>query len=141
MYYGSATNTLDGKGRVSFPKVFRQRLGEDAVSFVALDLDGTELRLWTTEAFEEWVRNIFPKKPGRPDRAEEQARRTVLSNALPLDLDDHKRLCLPKKIIQSLGLETEVEFSSDDDYIVLRKPSTTEAALTVTEAIYGKEEA
>jgi DNA-binding transcriptional regulator/RsmH inhibitor MraZ len=140
MFYSASISTLDDKGRVSFPGVFRQQTGEDVLSFVALSWNASECHLFTKADFEEWVRNRFPKQQGKPSREEQENRRAILGSAEPLELDDHKRFCLSKELRERLGLaaKDKIQFIGDDDHIVLTKSEGTTNAKTAEAAYYGE---
>jgi MraZ protein len=103
MFVGRFEHSLDPKGRVVLPAVFRDRLA--AGGYVAKALDGC-LAVWAPEDFEREAEEMVEKaKRGEISRS---ALRALSSGAATVKPDSQGRIAIPADLRAFAGLEHDV---------------------------------
>ena len=109
-FIGSFSHSLDAKGRLVIPQVFREKLGEQFC--VAPSYDFKSIAVYPTEMWER--RNREYEKLGKLNPALNR----YLEQFYALSYDDQGRVLLPVNIRQKiLGEERDVEITGANDHI------------------------
>lgn len=114
MFLGEHRHTLDAKGRVILPSVFRERLQEGLVMTAWLD------RCLTVHTLDGWQRVITNLRTLRStDRRERQFLRMMTSSAHQDALDRQGRVTIPARLREYAGLGRDVTVVGADDRLEL----------------------
>ncbi len=105
-FIGQAKTAIDGKGRSSFPREFRQQLSaEEGERFVVTKGPNRTLWLFVLNEYEKFLADLEKSKT----RLEAEKFRKNLCEAL-VELDGQNRILLPKELMSYAGLTTEVRY-------------------------------
>jgi MraZ protein len=103
-FYGSVTNKIDAKGRISVPARFRAVIGDDAfqgvwcfASFVAEAIEG-----YTAQGMEKYAEQIRKLDKYSVDR--ESFEHSVLGSVHDLSFDSEGRILLPEQLLRHAHL-------------------------------------
>jgi MraZ protein len=118
MFLGQYQHSLDDKGRLTIPAVFRDALGEGA--FVSQGFD-RNLMVMTAAYFQDVYQRI--NALSITDPAARLLRRLVLSNAYQVEVDKAGRILLPQNLRQFLGLNGEAIAVGQGEYFEIWSPS------------------
>ena len=102
MFVGMFEHSLDDKGRVVLPSVFRPHL----VNHGFLSQYDQCLGLWTPEGFDEVAQRLTDKV--RAGEASQLALRAFSANAHQVKLDSQGRIGIPERLRAFAGLERDV---------------------------------
>lgn len=102
MFVGTFEHSLDEKGRVVLPAVFRHHLAERGF----LSQYDQCLGLWTPEAFEEVARRLTERV--RAGEASQLALRAFSANAHEVKPDSQGRIVIPERLREFAGLDRDV---------------------------------
>lgn len=123
-FIGTYYHTLEEKGRVSVPKVFRQELSPGSV--ITKGLDGC-LFIFTSESWSKLVGKLetlpLTSKPAR------DFLRLLTYHAVPLTPDKLGRTHLPETLIKLAGIKKEVVFAGALTRVEIWDKSTYHAYL------------
>ncbi len=118
MFLGQYQHSLDDKGRLTIPAVFRDALGEGA--FVSQGFD-RNLMVMTAAYFQEVYDRI--NALSITDPAARLLRRLVLSNAYQVEVDKAGRILLPQSLRQFLSLNGEAIAVGQGEYFEIWSPT------------------
>lgn len=131
--YGTFEHSMDDRGRVAVPALFRRELLDGGVLRPAED--GC-LELYTQQGFEAETEQRLGDS-GTQRRADRRRRRTFLPDAQHVDLDRQGRIVIPQEMRESAGLSGRVSLLGLGDYIELWDPQrwTDERAAAEAESV------
>lgn len=116
--YGAFEHSLDGRGRVAIPAVFRRVLHEGGV--LRPGQDGC-LELYSREAFaDETARRLGDS--GTRRIGDRRLRRSFLPEAQSVDLDAQGRIVIPPDMRERAGLDGRVSLLGLGDYVEIWDP-------------------
>jgi MraZ protein len=133
-YLGSFVHSLDDKGRVSMPAVFRR--GTREPRFVLAQVNGPALTLFpeaTWNEVEERLRELMRRKP--------DTRMWVLNkmaNAVEVTPDSQGRILIPSRLQEAAGLDGQVQLIGAIDRIELWNPAAFERAVQEEAGDFGE---
>ncbi|MBS1704949.1 MAG: cell division/cell wall cluster transcriptional repressor MraZ [Armatimonadetes bacterium] len=107
--------SIDAKGRVLFPKKFRDGLGED---FVILVGEHYQLILYPNQVFQEIVDEI-QKYPRLSQGRQNYTREFTRDSEQGLEFDPQGRLVIPQKLRTVANLKGELKLMGQIDYLEL----------------------
>jgi MraZ protein len=114
MFAGTFYYTLETKGRVSVPALFRKQLGKKPV--LTRGLDGS-LFLYEQEA---WMKLITELQDTTVlKKAHRDTVRLFLNEAIELEIDAQGRIHLPAHLCDKVGLKKTVVFAGSLDHVEL----------------------
>jgi MraZ protein len=118
MFLGQYQHSLDDKGRLTIPAVFRDALGEGA--FISQGFD-RNLMVMTSAYFQEVYGRL--NALSITDPSARLLRRLVLSNAYQVEVDKSGRILLPQNLRQFLALNGEAIAVGQGEYFEIWTPS------------------
>jgi MraZ protein len=133
-YLGSFIHSLDEKGRVSMPAVFRRGTAE--FRFVLAQVNEPALTLYpeaTWTGVEERLRELVRRKPA--------TRLWVLdkmANAVEVVPDSQGRILIPSRLQEAAGLDGQVQLIGAIDRIELWNPAAFERAVREEAGDFGE---
>jgi len=111
--YGTFEHSMDERGRVAIPAVFRRALQDGAV--LRPNEDGC-LELYTQASFDaETARRLG--ESGTRKRGDRRRRRTFLPHSLHVDLDGQGRIVVPQEMRAAASLDGRVSLVGLGDYV------------------------
>lgn len=116
--FGEYRHKLDAKGRLSLPSGIRKNFTEDTQLVVVPGTKKEFLSVYTVEAFEAWVADVFEKRGGyNPgDRVHVMLRTTLNASAMPNSMDAVGRIGLSPKQREMAGLDKDVVLVGNTDH-------------------------
>jgi len=115
-FQGNETAVLDGNGRVPFPLSFRKLVPNEREFYVSPGVDNC-LHLRRVCDYEVWRLKLDQLEQTRENYIN---RRKLLSNTERVVLDDKQnRFLLPKKLKEWAGIDKDVVFSGNGDFVVI----------------------
>lgn len=119
MFLGTFQHTLDPKGRVILPAIFRDELGEGLVMTVGMD------NCVTLHPMLDWQRVIERLSTLRSADASERSRaRMVTADAHPETLDKQGRITIPARLREYASLGRDVTVVGNNAHIELWDTTT-----------------
>lgn len=114
-FFGSYDHSIDAKGRIIIPTVYRKDLGESFT--ITVGLDDQSIAIYPDAAFEEMVEELFRLNRRKPSVQRQQDH--VAKFSYPgMQADNQGRVLLPVKLRQYvLGEAKDVEISGALDHI------------------------
>ena len=109
MFRGRHSHTIDAKGRVSIPVVYRMHLQQRSDQPAFLTADENCLRLYPFEDWRNHERHIVAQAELDPD-ARDYAR-LVISGAVEAPLDKQGRILVPQYLREHAHFDREVTFA------------------------------
>ena len=135
--YGTFEHSMDERGRVAIPAVFRRALQDGAVLRPAED--GC-LELYTQQAFDAETA-LRLGESGTRKRGDRRRRRTFLPDSLHVDLDRQGRVVVPQEMRAVAGLDGRVSLVGLGDYVEIWDPERWAAERAASEAEEAAEDA
>ena len=136
-FYGKYEHSLDGRGRIAIPAVYRRELHDGGVLRPA---DDGCIELYTREGFgAETDRRLGDS--GTRERADRQRRRDFLPEAFPVDLDQQGRIVIPQEMRERASLDGRVTLIGLGDYIELWNPERWDAEREAAAATMAEQDA
>ena len=131
-FFGSYDHSIDAKGRIIIPTVYRKDLGESFT--ITVGLDDQSIAIYPDAAFEEMVEELFRLNRRKPSVQRQQDH--VAKFSYPgMQADNQGRILLPVKLRQYvLGEAKDVEISGALDHIRI-----VDGAIGLAEDIFYKE--
>ncbi len=131
-FFGSYDHSIDAKGRIIIPTVYRKELGESFTITIGLD-DGS-IAIYPDAAFDEMVEELYRMNRRKP--AVQRQQDHVAKFSYPgMQADSQGRVLLPVKLRQYvLGEVKDVEISGALDHIRI-----VDSAIGLAEDTYYKE--
>lgn len=133
-FRGESEQTVDGKGRVSVPALFRRVVEasdpewKDGMRPELVIVYGTDkqphLDCYTVEAIEQIDRRIDRMKKGSIER--KMMERIYHGHSMPAQIVEDGRIVLPQKLRKKLDLDDKAFFIASGDHFQIWKPSTYE---------------
>lgn len=121
MFLGEYQHTLDSKGRLVLPSVFREHLNDGLVMTVGLD------HCLTVHPHEDWNRVLEGLRSLRTtDRRERMFTRMVTASAHAEQPDRQGRVTIPPRLREYAGLDREVTVVGADSRLELWETSRWE---------------
>ena len=111
MFVGTFEHSLDDKGRVVLPAVFRGQLAQGGV---VTKLDSC-LGVWTAEEFDEVARTMVERV--RAGEADRDVVRSFAADAHHVTPDGQGRIMLPQRLRDFAGLQREVVVNGAFDHL------------------------
>ena len=111
MFVGTFEHSLDDKGRVVLPAVFRGQLAQGSV---VTKLDSC-LGVWTAEEFEQVARTMVERV--RAGEADRDVVRSFAADAHHVTPDGQGRIMLPQRLRDFAGLQREVVVNGAFDHV------------------------
>lgn len=114
---GSFRHKVDAKGRMSLPASFRKVLPTDLV--VTIDPFSECLRVYVTDAFNDWVNQVFEDKFGKFDSTDRQhvrLRGKLKARAADVSIDSAGRIMLPVDQRASVDIDKDVVVAGNTGY-------------------------
>ena len=110
MFTGHYVNSIDSKGRVSVPSLFRQDLGSKNFNSLILTnhFDGC-LYAYTPESWKEILEKI--SKLPQSKKEVKAYQRFVISSAVECQLDKLGRILIPQKLREEVKIKKEILFA------------------------------
>lgn len=117
-FLGSVDAKIDAKMRVFVPASFRKVLLEDAQSALILrkDIFQNCLVLYPVKVWEFEIEKLRSRL-SRWDKQQQQLFRQFVIDAERLEIDASGRVLLPKRCLQLVGIESEIQFLGVDNTI------------------------
>lgn len=134
--YGTFEHSMDDRGRVAIPAVFRRALQDGGVLRPAED--GC-LELYTQQGFDAET-ELRLGDSGTRRRGDRRRRRTFLPDALHVDLDRQGRIVVPQEMRAAAGLDGRASLVGLGDYIEIWDPERWTAERAAAEAETPDEE-
>ncbi len=105
MLLGQVNNKLDDKNRLSFPKKFRQELGDRLI--ITANMESSLLVVSTTR-----FNTLLEGTENKPfiDKSVRETQRFLLGSAVEIELDDKGRFILPAHLKDYSGIKAEAVF-------------------------------
>ncbi|MBR6384151.1 MAG: division/cell wall cluster transcriptional repressor MraZ [Lachnospiraceae bacterium] len=115
-------NNMDAKGRVILPVKFRENIGSTFILTKGLD------RNLTIYPMEEW-KNVEEKlsKLKRSNEAARNLKRRIQGAAVEVEVDNQDRITIPQNLRIFAGLEKELLFVGQGEYIEIWAKSRFDA--------------
>ena len=138
-FFGTYEHSLDGRGRVAIPAVYRRELHDGGVLRPA---DDGCLELYTHEGFgEETTRRLGDSGTSR--RGDRQRRRDFLPDAFGFhQLDQQGRIVVPQAMREHADLTDRITLVGLGDYIEIWSPDRWEdARQAASEAVAEEDDA
>ncbi len=131
-FFGSYDHSIDAKGRIIIPTVYRKDLGESFT--ITVGLDDESIAIYPDAAFEEMVEALYRMNRRKP--AVQRQQDHVAKFSYPgMQADNQGRILLPVKLRQYiLGDVKDVEISGALDHIRI-----VDSAIGLAEDTYYKE--
>ena len=131
-FFGSYDHSIDAKGRIIIPTVYRKDLGESFT--ITIGLDDQSIALYPDAAFDEMVEALYQMNRRKP--AVQRQQDHVAKFSYPgMQADTQGRVLLPVKLRQYvLGEGRDVEISGALDHIRI-----VDSAIGLAEDEYYKE--
>lgn len=131
-FFGSYDHSIDAKGRIIIPTVYRKDLGESFT--ITVGLDDESIAIYPDAAFEEMVEALYRMNRRKP--AVQRQQDHVAKFSYPgMQADNQGRILLPVKLRQYiLGDAKDVEISGALDHIRI-----VNSAIGLAEDTYYKE--
>ncbi len=131
-FFGSYDHSIDAKGRIIIPTVYRKDLGESFT--ITVGLDDASIAIYPDAAFDEMVEALYRMNRRKPSVQRQQDH--IAKFSYPgMQADNQGRVLLPVKLRQYiLGDVKDVEISGALDHIRI-----VESAIGLEEDIYYKE--
>ena len=131
-FFGSYDHSIDAKGRIIIPTVYRKDLGESFT--ITVGLDDASIAIYPDAAFDEMIEALYRMNRRKPSVQRQQDH--VAKFSYPgMQADNQGRVLLPVKLRQYiLGDVKDVEISGALDHIRI-----VESAIGLEEDIYYKE--
>jgi MraZ protein len=134
-FYGSVTNKIDAKGRISVPARFRAVVEDDAfqgvwcfASFVADTIEG-----YTAAGMEKYAEQI--RKLDKYSLERESFEHSVLGSVHELAFDSEGRILLPDQLLKHARLVGSATFVGLGDHFEIWDPQAYEERVTKARAI------
>lgn len=108
---------VDSKGRVALPSKFRKVLPKDLI--VSPNVKNECLYVFTTDTFNDWVKELFVDKFGGYDASNNQhvgLRRKLKARGEMVDTDSSGRITLKGDLRGKVGIEKDVVVIGNDGY-------------------------
>lgn len=120
MLVGSYEHTLDNKGRLSLPSIFRKELESSDLIVVPAPTDEA-LYVFNPKRFEAWLESLFDRTDGFNPRSRKDVaiRKRILSRSAAVVLDSAGRVNLPKELCSYAHLSKSVTVIGNYDYLEL----------------------
>lgn len=118
MFLGQYSHSLDDKGRLTIPSVFRDGLGEGA--FISQGFD-RNLMVMTAAYFKQVYDRI--NSMSLTDPSARLLRRLLLSSAYQVEVDKAGRILVPQNLRQFLGLNGEAMIVGQGEYFEVWSPA------------------
>lgn len=117
-FLGSIDAKIDAKMRVFVPAAFRKILQGEGLSVLVLrkDLFQDCLILYPENVWDQEVQALR-QKLSRWDRSEQQLFRQFVVDAERLEIDANGRILIPKRYLQMINVDSEVQFLGVDNTI------------------------
>ena len=114
-FFGSYDHSIDAKGRIIIPTVYRKDLGESFT--ITVGLDDQSIALYPDAAFDEMVEALYQMNRRKPSVQRQQDH--IAKYSYPgMQADNQGRVLLPVKLRQyMLGDAKDVEISGALDHI------------------------
>lgn len=109
-FFGTHTNRIDSKGRVSFPAPFRAalaRLGSEGV-FIYKSPKHTAIEGVTLERMQQMAAALETLSPYAEER--EYFETAIFGAAHPLQFDPEGRCVIPRALLEEVGISQDVAF-------------------------------
>jgi MraZ protein len=128
MFYGRKDLTIDDKGRLVLPSLYRNEF-QGGICFACYGLD-TCIELYPEETYKVKANKITSLNDF--DETARRVKRTFLSNTFDVQIDSHNRILLPKPLVEktktgrkvvAVGMYDHLEIWDSETY---EKRSTTE---------------
>ncbi len=119
-FRGSHPTTIDTKGRTSVPARLRDELaalGDRVVVTVSDSKTDRFLQIYPLQAWEQFEAKLMAHSPFEPGF--KQLMRLLVGNAVDLNVDDHGRINVPQNLRAYAGLEKDVIWSGQGNFIAL----------------------
>jgi len=131
-FFGSYDHSIDAKGRIIIPTVYRKGLGESFT--ITVGLDDNSIALYPDAAFDEMVDALYRMNRRKP--AVQRQQDHVAKFSYPgMQADNQGRVLLPVKLRQYvLGDAKDVEISGSLDHIRI-----VDSSVGLAEDTYYKE--
>ena len=131
-FFGSYDHSIDAKGRIIIPNVYRKDLGESFT--ITVGLDDASIAIYPDAAFDEMVEALYRLNRRKPSVQRQQDH--VAKFSYPgMQADNQGRVLLPVKLRQYiLGEVKDVEISGALDHIRI-----VDSAIGLAEDTYYKE--
>jgi MraZ protein len=133
MFLGEYQHTLDPKGRVILPAVYRERLSEGLVMTVGVD------KCISVHPTDDWQQVVEALRSLRPtERRERQFARVMLSSAHAETLDKQGRITIPARLrefaqltkdVMVVGQDTKVEIWDSERWAAYRDEAMADFAV------------
>lgn len=131
-FFGSYDHSIDAKGRIIIPTVYRRDLGETFT--ITVGLDDNSIALYPDASFDEMVEALYSMNRRKP--AVQRQQDHIAKFSYPgMQADNQGRVLLPVKLRQYvLGEARDVEISGALDHIRI-----VDSAIGLAEDTYYKE--
>ena len=134
--YGSFEHSMDGRGRVAVPAVFRRELVEGGVLRPARE--GC-IELYTQLGFEAETERRLGES-GTQRLGDRRRRRAFLPDAQYVDLDQQGRIVIPQGMREGAGLDGRVTLVGLGDYIEIWDPPRWAEERAAAESEHGEDD-
>lgn len=104
MLIGQKETTIDEKGRVTIPSLFRDDF-KTPKGFVSIGLDKC-LTVYPEEVYQKKADKIISLND--MNEVARRVQRTFLSNTFPIEVDSHNRILVPKFLSKKVGITKQI---------------------------------
>lgn len=122
-FIGDYICKTDAKGRIVLPAAFKRQVGKDANNLFVIKKDIYEQCL-VLYPMDEWNRMvaILRKKLNPYNKKHKQFLRGFFMDTVEISLDANSRITIPKKLLQKITSEKELQLVAQDDRIEIWNP-------------------
>ena len=130
MFRGRHDHTIDAKGRLSIPRVFRGELvgGGDSPPMLVIQKD--HLALYPASEWADFEQRLRDSSKLDPDA--QKLRRFYAPGTVPSAIDSQGRIPVPAFLREHAGLESKVIIAGVFDYVEIWNPAKFEASQAET---------
>lgn len=133
-FRGHYEYTIDDRGRVPLPALYRKAFAEGVI--LVEGLDGC-IEVYTQEGYEHWAE--FVERRGRHQLKGRRMRRGVFGRSFDAELDAQGRVLIPARCRQHAALEGHVIIVGGDECLEIWNPQRWEAEEALVDQEYGQD--
>ena len=126
MFRGRHDHTIDAKGRLSIPRVFRGELESGGEGPPMLVNERDHLALYPAQEWAEFERELLARSPLDPDA--QRLRRFYAAGSVPCPIDSQGRILVPGFLRDHAGLDQKVIVAGVLEYVEIWSPAKFESS-------------
>lgn len=133
MLIGQKELTIDEKGRLVLPSIYRDSFTEN-LCYASLGMDGCMV-LYPKESYLKKEATFLALDDFDPEAR--KVKRIFLANSFDLTIDSHNRVLLPKRLLDKLNIKNKVTLIGSGDCLELFSTDKYEAMMEADEKDYS----